>query len=124
MSWRPQRQAVHEFSVCQALVAQIEQIAVSHQALCVEAVKLRIGPLSGVETLLLQHAYPFASAGTVADHSRLVIETVPIKVSCEMCRAETEAEPGRLICGVCGSNLTKLVSGDEMTLMSVELVMS
>lgn len=119
-----QRRTVHELSVCQALVAQVEQIAISHQALCVESVKLRIGPLSGVETLLLQHAYPFASAGTVADHSKLVIETVPLKVSCETCEAETEAEPGWLICGVCGSNYTKLVSGDEMTLMSVELVMS
>jgi len=115
---------VHELSVCQALISQVEEIARSHRAVSVESVKLGIGPVSGVEISLLQHAYPFASAGTVADHSKLVIETIPLKVSCERCAAETEAEPGWLICAACGSNLTKLVSGDEMILMSIEMLTS
>ena len=34
----------------------------------------------------------------------------------------TQAEPGWLVCGACGSWHTRLVSGDEMILMSVELV--
>ncbi|MBA2659372.1 MAG: hydrogenase maturation nickel metallochaperone HypA [Nitrosospira sp.] len=113
---------MHELSVCEALIAQVEQIAISHGAQSVESVRLRIGPLAGIEPLLLQHAYPFASAGTVVAGSMLVIERVPLKVSCETCGAETEAEPNWLICGVCGDYHTKLVSGDEMTLMSVELI--
>ncbi|ARO88878.1 hydrogenase nickel incorporation protein HypA [Nitrosospira lacus] len=115
---------MHELSICQALIAQVERIATSHGAQSVELVKLRVGPLAGVEPLLLQHAYPFASAGTVAAGSTLVIEPVPLKVSCATCGAETEAEPNRLICGACGDYHTRLVSGDEMTLMSVGLIMS
>lgn len=115
---------MHELSVCQALIDQVEQIAARHGAQRVALVKLRIGPLSGVEALLVQHAYPFASAGTLAAESTLVIEAVPLKVVCEACGAETEAEPGWLICGTCGSCFTKVVSGDEMMLMSVELITS
>lgn len=113
---------MHELSVCQALIDQVEQIAMNHAAQSVTLVKLRVGPLAGVEPLLLEHAYPFASAGTVAAASRLVIESAPLRVSCETCGAETEAQPNHLICGVCGDYHTKLVSGDEMTLMSVELL--
>jgi hydrogenase nickel incorporation protein HypA/HybF len=115
---------VHELSICQALIAQVEQIATSHSAQRVALVKLRIGPLSGVEASLVQYAYPFASAGTLAAESTLVIEAVPLKVGCEACGAETEAEPNWLICGACGSCLTRVVSGDEMMLMSVELITS
>jgi hydrogenase nickel incorporation protein HypA/HybF len=43
-------------------------------------------------------------------------------VRCETCGAETEAEPNRLICATCGDYHTRLVSGDEMMLMSVELI--
>ena len=78
---------MHELSVCQALIAQVEQIARNHAAQSVTLVKLRVGPLSGVEPLLLEHAYPFASAGTVAAASRLVIEPAPLRVSCETCGA-------------------------------------
>lgn len=115
---------MHELSICQALIAQVEQIATSHGAQSVALVKLKIGPLSGVEPSLVQHAYPYASAGTLAADSTLVIEAVPLKVGCKVCGAETEAEPNWLICEACGSGLTTVVSGEEMMLMSVELVTS
>ncbi len=113
---------MHELSLCQALIAQVEQIAMSHGGKSVTLVKVRVGPLAGVDPLLLEHAYPFASAGTLAATSALVIESAPLKVCCETCGAETEAQPNRLLCGTCGDYHTRLVSGDEMTLMSVELI--
>jgi hydrogenase nickel incorporation protein HypA/HybF len=113
---------VHELSICQSLVDQVEQIALSHGAKSVASVDLKIGPLSGIEPTLMQHAYPYASAGTLAAESTLVIELAPLIVRCEICGAETEAQPNCLVCGVCGDYHTKLVSGDEMTLMRVELI--
>lgn len=113
--------AVHELSVCQALIAEVERIATSHGALKVQLVKLRVGPLSGVEMQLLEHAYPFASTGTVADGSTLEIERGSLKVQCGACGLETEAEPNLLSCGACGSCLTTVVCGEELTLMRVEL---
>jgi hydrogenase nickel incorporation protein HypA/HybF len=113
---------VHELSVCQALIAQVELIAAQHAASGVKSVRVRLGPLSGVEAQLLQDAYPIACAGSVAAESVLVIDLAPLKVKCATCGAETEASPNRLLCGKCGDYHTQLVSGDEMLLMSVELL--
>ena len=113
---------MHEFSVCQALIAQVEQIAISHGALKVQSVKLRIGPLSGMELPLLEHAYPFASAGTLAEGSILEIERAPLKVNCEACGFDSKVKPNLLTCRMCGSCKTRVVSGEELMLMSVELI--
>ncbi len=112
---------MHELSVCQALISQVEDIARQYRATAVHSINVRIGPLSGVEPDLLMQAFPLASAGTVAQDSRLEIERLPIRVRCESCSAETAAEPNRLVCGACGDWHTKLLSGDEMLLASVEL---
>lgn len=118
----PPGREVHEFSLCEALIAEVERIALKNGALRVQSVRLRIGPLSGVETPLLQHAYPFASAGTLADGSTLEIEPALLMVQCEACGLETEAEPNLLTCGACGSCLTRVASGEELMLMRVELI--
>lgn len=113
---------MHELSVCQALISQVEEIARQHRAISIGVVNVRIGPLSGVEPVLLEQAYPLASAGTVAAASTLVIEKLPIRVRCKRCGAETAAEANRLVCGECGDWQTQLLSGDEMLLASVELI--
>jgi hydrogenase nickel incorporation protein HypA/HybF len=115
---------MHELSVCQALIAQVEDIAARHGAVGVKTVKLRIGPLSGIEKTLLEHAYPLASAGTLGEHASLEIRMSPVRVRCQTCGEETEASLNQLLCGACGDFHTQLVSGDELLLESVELITS
>lgn len=112
---------MHELSVCQSLLRQVKAIAAQHQANSVSSVTLQIGPLSGIEPTLLQQAFSLARAGTVAVHATLVIETLPIRVRCETCGEESEAMPNRLLCAHCGDYHTRLISGDEMLLASLEL---
>jgi hydrogenase nickel incorporation protein HypA/HybF len=112
---------MHELAVCQGLMSQIEQIAQRENAERISRILLSIGPLSGVEASLLSDAFPIAAAGTVAEDAELSIEQSPIKVKCLSCGAESEATANRLLCGACGDYRTRLLSGDEMLLMSVEL---
>ena len=58
----------------QALVKQVEDIAAARGAGQVVLIVIGVGPMSGVEAQLLRHAYPVASAGTVAENARLEIE--------------------------------------------------
>lgn len=113
--------SMHELSVCQALVRQLKEIALREDAARITKVVVQIGPLSGVEAQLLRHAYPIASAGTLAATAELVLENLPIRVRCEACGAETDATTNRLVCGICGDYHTQLLSGDEMLLAHVEL---
>ncbi|WP_295404744.1 hydrogenase maturation nickel metallochaperone HypA [uncultured Thiocystis sp.] len=112
---------MHELSLCQSLLDQVEQIAREHGATRVDRILLKVGPLSGVEGALLQHAYPLAAAGTIAAQAELVIEPSQIRVRCRQCEAETDATPNRLLCGACGSFETRLISGDELLLANLEL---
>jgi hydrogenase nickel incorporation protein HypA/HybF len=110
---------MHELSICLALVDQVERLADAHAATGVEQIRLAIGPLSGVESDLLKHAFPLAAAGTRAEHAELVIGTRPVVVRCTVCETESEVASNRLVCGRCGDYRTRLVSGDEMLLEQV-----
>jgi hydrogenase nickel incorporation protein HypA/HybF len=112
---------MHELSICQALVQQLEGVSAANGGGAVELVRLRIGPLSGVEAALLRHAFPLASAGTIADGAELVIEAAPVVVHCNDCGARSEAASNRMLCGACNGYRVKMLSGDEMLLESVEL---
>ena len=112
---------MHELSLCQALIDQVEQIAREHSASRVDRILLKVGPLSGVEGSLLRHAYPLATIGTLAEHAELVIEPAAVRVHCNVCGAETDATPNRLLCAACGAFQTRLISGDELLLANLEL---
>jgi hydrogenase nickel incorporation protein HypA/HybF len=115
---------MHELSICQALLAQVEKVVSEHQALGAARIVVHIGPLAGVEPRLLQEAFPIAAAGSVAQSAQLQIEELPLRVRCDSCGAESDAQPNRLLCGACGDWHTRLISGEEMVLASVELIKS
>jgi hydrogenase nickel incorporation protein HypA/HybF len=112
---------MHELAICQALMNQVENIAAERNARSVVTIVVGMGPLSGVEVQLLKHAYPVASAGTVAEGAELVIENLPVRIKCTECGKESDALPNKLVCKVCGDWRTTLISGDELMLMRVEL---
>ena len=112
---------MHELSICHSLMAEVERVAEENGASRVTRVVVRIGPLSGVEPELLKQAYPLATAGGVAEGSELMVEPAPVRVRCMSCGAESDASPNRLLCAACGDFKTRLLSGDELLLASVEL---
>lgn len=112
---------MHELSVCLALMQQVERIAREHEAESVDRIMLQVGPLSGVEAPLLERAWPLASTGTIAQKAQLVIETAPVRVRCTQCDAVSKVAPNRLLCSACGDFRTRLISGDEMLLVNLEL---
>lgn len=112
---------MHELSICQSLLRQVESLAHEHGARGVSRIRLSVGPLSGIEISLLEQAFTLARAGTVADGAVLETVTLPVRVRCQTCAAESEALPNRLLCGVCGDWRTILLSGTELLLTSVEL---
>ena len=112
---------MHELSVCQSILNQVGEIADQQHASTVQKIFLSIGPLAGVNADLLQTAFPLARADTVAANAELVIESMPIIVACAECGAESEVTINNLVCRTCGDWNTRLISGDEMILLRVEL---
>jgi hydrogenase nickel incorporation protein HypA/HybF len=112
---------MHELSVCLSLIEEVKRVARQKGAGTVTRIIVKIGPLSGVEPDLLQNAYPLAAAGTIAESAELEIEIAGVVVSCSQCGRESDAAANRLLCAHCGDYRTRLVSGDEMVLQSLEL---
>jgi len=110
---------MHELAICQALIQQEKKIAAVENAIAVSDIYVSIGPLSGVESVLLENAFPIAAAGTVARAAILHLHEKPVKILCESCGAETEVAVNRLVCGKCENWRTRLVSGDELLLERV-----
>jgi hydrogenase nickel incorporation protein HypA/HybF len=112
---------MHELAICQALIEQVERVARDNEARRVISIVVSVGPLSGIEPKLLEHAYPLAAAGTVAESATLVVETVAVRVRCRTCHAETGALANRLLCGACNDWQVDVTSGEEMLLKRVEI---
>jgi hydrogenase nickel incorporation protein HypA/HybF len=112
---------VHELSVCQGLIRQVEQIAAQNNALGVSRILLKVGALSGVEPDLLRHAFTIAREGTVAKNAELEIEDGPARVRCTQCGVEGEAVVNRLLCPECGDWRVDVTEGEEMLLLSLDV---
>jgi hydrogenase nickel incorporation protein HypA/HybF len=112
---------MHELSVCQSMLAQVEAIALRENANQVIKIVVHVGPLSGVVPELLQHAFTIARAGGIASEAVLETSVQQVRIRCWQCGAECEAAVNRLICCKCGDFRTQLISGDELILASVEL---
>ncbi|MEW6169515.1 MAG: hydrogenase maturation nickel metallochaperone HypA [Pseudomonadota bacterium] len=115
---------MHELSVCQALLTQVEQIARTQEAQRVQRIVLAVGPLSGVEPALLASAFELARGGGCAAQAALAFEAMPVRVRCTVCGAQTDCAANRLLCGACGSHRTELISGDELCLLRIEFTVS
>jgi len=112
---------LHELSICQALLTQVEDLAMTHGARSVERVTIDLGPLSGVDPTLLADAYEIMRAGSCAAQAPLRIETSAVRVLCDLCGAQSTATPNRLICADCGHYRTRVIAGNELRLRRVEL---
>jgi len=113
---------MHELSVAQALLDQIEIVAQARGALDVPAATIRVGPLSGVEPSLLRRAFEVARlARPTTARTELTLEIGEIVVSCASCGRNGSASPGDLRCQHCASVRTSMRTGDELLLLRIEM---
>lgn len=109
---------MHEQSLVRSLLAQVRQAA-SSAAGVVEQVVVAIGPLSGVEPLLVAGAFDLLTQGTELADARLVIEETPLSLLCRDCGEEFETDEIDFACPRCGSRCTRVVSGEHVILRSI-----
>jgi hydrogenase nickel incorporation protein HypA/HybF len=112
---------MHELAICQGLIDAAQHIAQRENATGVVGLTVKIGALSGVEPFLLVRAFEVARMGTIAQGAELVIESMPVRVACESCGAQSQVVPQRLLCDRCGGWHVRIVAGEELLLSRVEL---
>jgi len=113
---------MHEFSICQSIIRQSIAIASEQHAFSISRIKLGIGSLSGIDTRLLNTAFPIAATDTLAAQAILEIEHIPLLIHCPNCKINQEVSINKLCCPQCHSNQTRLISGDEMLISYIEII--
>jgi hydrogenase nickel insertion protein HypA len=112
---------MHEYSVVQALLNQCEEIAAQNDANKVTKVITKIGVMSGIETHLLQTAFDTFKEGTICDGAEFVINPQKLKLECKDCGNVFEVDEVRYFCVKCESLRVKVLDGEDMYLMSLEM---
>ncbi len=113
---------MHEMSVVQALVKQCEKEAKKNGAKKILAIHIKIGVLSGIEIHFLESAYDIFKIGTICEEAILHVEKQPIVVKCQDCEKTSILEKYEFVCPVCKSSELKVVDGEDMMLMKLEMV--
>jgi hydrogenase nickel incorporation protein HypA/HybF len=112
---------VHELSICQALLTQVTELAIGQDAGEVARITIEVGPLSGVDPMLLADAFSILRAGSCAADATLSIESTAVEIACLTCGARSQTVPNRLVCAFCGGYRSRVMAGEELRLRRVEL---
>jgi hydrogenase nickel incorporation protein HypA/HybF len=112
---------MHELSVTENIL----NIAISHanqaNALKVTDVNLVIGQLSSIVDDSVQFYWDFVTENTICEASKLHFDRRPAVLQCLTCDKPFAIERELTPCPICGGYQTKIISGEEFFLDSIEI---
>ena len=111
---------MHELSLVRSLIRQVESILDEEGGQAVE-IEVAIGPLSGVEPLLVQSAFQQLAPDTQLADAVLCIEQTQLLACCRDCPCEFEIHGFLFECPACQSRRVDVTSGDAFRLISVSV---
>ena len=112
---------MHETSLVQSLLRQAAAVLAEHGGAGIEQIRVEIGPLSGVEPVLVGSAFDRLVGASACQGAKLVIEEVDLGARCRECFREFVIEQFRFVCPACDSCAVQVIRGDEFRLLDVTL---
>ncbi len=112
---------MHEESLIRSLLRQVEELAQQHHARAVDEIEVEVGPLSGVEPLLLQDAFERLKDEFSWPRAELSVLQVGLDVLCQSCQSESQLKDFRFVCRECGSTSLQILRGDAFRLLNVRM---
>lgn len=108
---------MHELAIAEDVLNTITARTADRK---VHAVRLEIGKLAGVSTDSLRFCFELAAAGTGVDGAVLDIVEPSGSARCQTCSSEFALDDLILLCP-CGSSDVRVLAGDELRILSVEV---
>lgn len=113
---------MHEMSVCEGLLQNLEEIARRENAKAITKVRLEIGCFAGIEIEALKFAYEVITKGSIANNSQLIIIEQNAKATCFECGHEFETETRICLCPKCNSAKILANGGDALKIKDLEII--
>ena len=112
---------MHELSIALSMIEMATEEVTSRNGSRVNALHLKLGPLSGVVKEALTFSYQIACQGTILEGSQLIIEDVPVVIHCPKCRADIFVDSIQsLRCSGCGELSCEVLQGRELEVVALE----
>jgi len=112
---------MHEYSIVQSLLESCEEHAQENDATKVLKVIVKIGVLSGVEPQLLSTAFDTFKEKTVCHDALFVLNVQKVVIECFDCDKTHTLDKNEFECLSCKSTNVKVIDGEDMFLMSLEM---
>lgn len=109
---------MHELSLAKSLLRQADEIRTQQSEERIAEIKVELGPLSGVEPLLLCSAFEQLIPNTNASSAKLVLEEVPLIAKCMICESRIMVEQFDFRCPQCEGSL-KVIQGDGVYIIGM-----
>ena len=114
---------MHDLSIAMSMIDAVLEERERRGSSSVEAIHLRLGPLSGVDRSALEFAFEIAREQTPLAETRLVIVETPIEFHCPKCHCvRNPISLQRMVCPVCGTAAGKITAGTELEIVAIEVM--
>lgn len=113
---------MHEVSLCQSIIKQLQAAAEKENFTAVKTIWLELGVLPHVTEEALQFAFRAVAKATIAEDAQLTILSIPGKGQCGACGTQAVISERFDPCPICGQSPIALVEGDEMRIKDIEVV--
>lgn len=112
---------MHEYSVVQSFIELCEDYVRENQCQKVLEAKVKLGVLSGIELGLFQRALETFRVGSVLENAKIEYIVQPLVLECKECAEVSETSKFLMQCPKCQSVEVKILDGEEMTLLHLEM---
>ena len=120
---------MHELSVALRIVEALDEeladeaVSIDSGELAVSAVTIQVGALTGLVPEALQFAWDMATDNSRLQGSKLNIEWIDAAGYCPVCQADrTITNLQSFRCPVCRTLIEQIVGGNEMEILTMEVV--
>ncbi len=114
------RRSLHELSIAESLLEIVVDESKKHGLERVNKIKLQIGEFAAVVAESLTFCFEMVSRDTVASGALIEIESVGVVARCDVCDLSFEVQDQVFLCPRCGEPALELLSGRELSVMSIE----
>lgn len=112
---------MHELSIAQNIIQIVNSSVEQDKHRLVDKINLKVGLLSNILIESLKFSYNSIIENTHLKNSRLEIEVLPIRISCNDCSEITTTNDFIFSCPNCKSSAINVIGGDEMVISSIHL---
>ncbi len=112
---------MHELSLAENILEIVRESVSSNGGGRLKSVKVRIGELAGVVPDSLDLCFTALTKGTELENAKLDIERCGIVAHCRDCGIDSVVEGMTFKCPACGSGNIKVISGNELQVMEIEV---